>query len=251
MRYLRRFVREKSEYNGPWEQKKRRAKKHPGAPKRPMSAFLKYSQTRRAVVKKDNPDMSNTDVSRLLGEMWRNASVADRAPYVEIEERERADYKERIKTWRDGQARLDAASRTSHRKVQKMVAYAPPIQYAHDSFVDHSMSFAPVRVQSVDDAAHKVDQRMFRSYNGPYHQPHHQPHRPTYLHAKDSFDYGAPLVPDSSIRMRHDYAEPEPFPPARRQRQPTSQGDEDANRYNGRSPYFQDSAHDLNFYQFP
>mmetsp|Transcript_42533 Transcript_42533/g.102862 ORF Transcript_42533/g.102862 Transcript_42533/m.102862 type:complete len:104 (+) Transcript_42533:31-342(+) len=55
-----------------------------------MSAFLKYSQTRRAKVKQDNPDMSNTDVSRLLGEMWRNASPRERSPYVEQEERERA-----------------------------------------------------------------------------------------------------------------------------------------------------------------
>lgn len=213
-----------------------------------MSAFLKYSQTRRKVVKKDNPDMSNTDVSRLLGEMWRNGSVADLAPYVDIEKRERADYKERIKTWRDKEARKDAASRTSHRKVQKMVDYTPPAQYAYDSFVDPSMSFEPVRIHSVDDATYKADQRMFRSYNGPYQQPHRQ----AYLPAKDSFDYGAPLIPDSSVRTRHDYAEPEPFPPARRQRPPTSQqGEEDANRYNGRSPYFQDSAHSFNFYQFP
>jgi hypothetical protein len=242
-----RFMTEKSLYKGPWEQKKRRAKKDPNAPKRPMSAFLKYSQTRRKVVKEENPDMSNTDVSCLLGEMWRNGSVADLAPYVDLEKLERADYKERIKTWRDTQARLDAASRTSHRKVQKMADYAPPVQYAHDSFVDPSMSFEPVRIHSVEDATYKPDQRMFRSYNGPYHQTH----RPAYPQGRDSFDYGPPLVPDSSIRMRHDYAEPEPFPPARRQCPPTSQGEEDANRYNGRSPYFQDSAHAFNFYQFP
>jgi hypothetical protein len=239
--------------------------------------------------------MSNTDVSRLLGEMWRNASVADRAPYVKQEELERADYKQRIKTWRDTQARLDAASRTSHRKVQKMVDYAPPVHHAHSfgdpsmsfermSFepvrlqsVEHAthkferMSFEPVRVQSVEHATHKANQRMFRSYNGPYQQPHQPHHHPTYLPAKDSFDYGAPLVPDSSIQLRHDYAEPEPFQPAHRQRPPPSQGEEDANRfhpahrqrpppsqgeedvnrYNGRSPYFQDSAHPFNFYQFP
>jgi hypothetical protein len=221
-----------------------------------MSAFLKYSQTRRKVVKKDNPDMSNTDVSRLLGEMWRNASQVDRAPYVNQEERERADYKQRIKAWKDKHAQIEAAQRTSHQKLQKMVDYAPPAQRAHNSFADsmtfERMSFEPVRVQSVEHASHKVDQRMFRSYNGPYHQPH-QPHHPTYLPAKDSFDYGAPLVPDSSTRMRQDYAEPEPFQPARWQRPPPSQGEEDANRHNGRSHYFQDSAqtHAFNFYQFP
>ena len=113
-----RFVRQKAAYKGPWAIPKRRAKKHPLAPKRPMSAFLKYSQTRRTKVKEENPDMSNTDVSRLLGEMWRNAPPRERAPYVEQEERERAIYKENIRRWRENQARMDAASRTNHHSMQ-------------------------------------------------------------------------------------------------------------------------------------
>jgi len=51
------FVREKEQYKGEWIIPKRRAKKDPRAPKRPMSAFLKYSKTRRSKVKEDNPDM--------------------------------------------------------------------------------------------------------------------------------------------------------------------------------------------------
>jgi hypothetical protein len=120
-----RFVREKAAYKGPWDLPKRRAKKHPLAPKRPMSAFLKYSQTRRNVVKEENPDMANTDVSRLLGEMWRNASPRERAPYVEQEKRERDIYNKTIARWRTEQAELDAASRTSHKSVQQMAGDFP------------------------------------------------------------------------------------------------------------------------------
>lgn len=80
-----RYALEKAEYKGPWVVPKRRAKKDPHAPKRPMSAFLKYSKKRRSAVKEQNPDMGNTDVSRLLGEMWRNASEQERAPYVRDE----------------------------------------------------------------------------------------------------------------------------------------------------------------------
>jgi hypothetical protein len=119
-------VREKSAYKGPWDLPKRRAKKHPLAPKRPMSAFLKYSQTRRSIVKEENPDMSNTDVSRLLGEMWRNASPRERAPYVEQEKRERDIYNKDIARWRAEQNRLDAQSRTSHQSVQQMGDYRIP-----------------------------------------------------------------------------------------------------------------------------
>lgn len=71
-----RYVKEKKLYSdnakGVSLVKKVRAKKHPGAPKRPMSAFLMYAQQQRKRLQADNPDMSNADVSRLLGETWRN-----------------------------------------------------------------------------------------------------------------------------------------------------------------------------------
>jgi len=86
-------------YTG-WAIPKRRAKKHPLAPKRPMSAFLQFSQTRRRLVKKQNPDMSNTDVSRLLGEMRHNSPESERAPYIEREIEERAVYKVAIAKWK-------------------------------------------------------------------------------------------------------------------------------------------------------
>ena len=110
-----RFVREKAAFTGPYNLPKRRAKKNPSAPKRPMSAFLKYSQSRRKNVKEENPDMSNTDVSRLLGEMWRNASDEEKKPYRDEEEIERADYNARIKKWKTEYAQQEAAKRKSTR----------------------------------------------------------------------------------------------------------------------------------------
>lgn len=114
-----RFVREKAAYKGPFNIPKRRAKKNPLAPKRPMSAFLKYSQSRRGMVKEDNPDMSNTDVSRLLGEMWRNASDKEKAPYREQEEKERAAYNATIKKWKADFAKQEAAERKTTRNQPK------------------------------------------------------------------------------------------------------------------------------------
>jgi len=125
-------MRQKAAYKGPWDVPKRRAKKHPLAPKRPMSAFLKYSQTRRKHVKEQNPDMSNTDVSRLLGEMWRNASPKERAPYVHQEEIERDIYKKDIARFKADQLKLDAASRTSHRDVKQMGDY--PTQAREETY---------------------------------------------------------------------------------------------------------------------
>lgn len=79
----------------------------------------------RKMVKEQNPDMANTDVSRLLGEMWRDGSPEEKAPYVETELRERAIYKKDIARFRAEQAKKDAASRTSHENVQRMLNQDP------------------------------------------------------------------------------------------------------------------------------
>ena len=99
-----RYDQEKAAYNGPWTIQKRRAKKDPGAPKRPMSAFLKFSKLRRKNVKEENPNVDNTDVSRLLSEMWRNASEVEKAPYIEAELKERNKYNDEMACFRYQQA---------------------------------------------------------------------------------------------------------------------------------------------------
>eukprot|EP00980_Cylindrotheca_fusiformis_P003133 scaffold721_cov131-Cylindrotheca_fusiformis.AAC.23 len=175
-----RFVQEKAAYKGPWAVTKRRAKKHPLAPKRPMSAFLKYSQTRRAKVKEDNPDMSNTDVSRLLGEMWRNASSRERSPYVEQEERERAIYKENIRKWRDDQARMDAASRTSHQTMQNYQHHSPPQPPMPQPMERPYRSgiFENLPMDSFDEPAKKPAYRHQYSSPNPAYQHYRHPYNP-------------------------------------------------------------------------
>jgi len=127
-----RYVREKAAWKGPSLIPKRRAKKNPLAPKRPMSAFLKFSQTRRTKVKNENPDMSNTDVSRLLGEMWRNATAKEKNPYREQEKFERAIYNAEIKKFKAEQTRLDAESRINHPNLPNGYRVSPPPSQGED-----------------------------------------------------------------------------------------------------------------------
>ena len=46
-----------------------------------MSAFLKYSKENRKKLIKDNPALSNTDISKLLGAMWRKAPPEEKEVY--------------------------------------------------------------------------------------------------------------------------------------------------------------------------
>jgi len=83
--------------------RKLRAKKNPLAPKRPMSAFLMYAQQRRRPLQKENPDMPNADISRLLGELWRNTNMPEKRPFLEREEVERKIYKAKMEAWKNNQ----------------------------------------------------------------------------------------------------------------------------------------------------
>jgi high mobility group protein B1 len=95
-----RYMVEKATYTGPWQVPWKRAKKDPSAPKRPMSAFLYFSQDKRRQIKDENPTIRNTEVSRILGELWRSASDEEKKPHVEKEKEQRGKYKIAIAEWR-------------------------------------------------------------------------------------------------------------------------------------------------------
>lgn len=112
-----RYMIEKSQYTGPWQIPWKRAKKDPSAPKRPMSAFLYFSQGRRSQIKAANPEMKNTQVSRILGEMWRNLAEEDRRPHVEKEMEERKKYKVAMAEWKvEHEAKLEAQRKTEQQQ---------------------------------------------------------------------------------------------------------------------------------------
>jgi len=95
-----RYMIEKEKYTGPWQVPCKRLKKDPSAPKRPMSAFLFFSQDKRSKIKDANPGMRNTDVSRVLGNMWKDASSEERLQHIEREAEERKKYKVAISRWK-------------------------------------------------------------------------------------------------------------------------------------------------------
>ncbi|KAI0990258.1 hypothetical protein GJ496_000499 [Pomphorhynchus laevis] len=51
--------------------------------KRPMNAFLVWSKSIRREITQKNPKLHNSEISKQLGEMWRNMSDEDKQPYIE------------------------------------------------------------------------------------------------------------------------------------------------------------------------
>ena len=63
-------------------------KKHPvNHVKRPMNAFMVWSQLERRKIVAVNPDKHNAEISKELGRRWKLLTELDRQPYIEEAER--------------------------------------------------------------------------------------------------------------------------------------------------------------------
>ncbi|OEU15810.1 HMG-box, partial [Fragilariopsis cylindrus CCMP1102] len=88
-----RYEMEKSMYTGPWKvPATKRINKDPKAPKRPMSAFLSFSNSKRQYVKNKHKDVKNAEVSRILAQMWKDADAEEKKMFVDGEFRLRQEY---------------------------------------------------------------------------------------------------------------------------------------------------------------
>jgi HMG (high mobility group) box/HMG-box domain len=115
---------EAANYKGPWKVIAKRARKPKDAPKRPMSAFLAFSNMRRMEVMKHNPDLNQAQISALLSKMWNEASDYVRETHIsqELEARER--YKKEISAWREEEKRKKIKTRSEREEEASDIANA-------------------------------------------------------------------------------------------------------------------------------
>jgi len=127
----KRYELEKADYTGPWKILARPSKVDVNAPKRPMSSFLYYAQKYRQIVKRKNPELCNTEVSKLLGVMWKNAPKEEKQKYIEHEESKRAIYKSAISEWHKKQEEISLIPEHHQEHVPDTVRH--PFPYSHQN----------------------------------------------------------------------------------------------------------------------
>lgn len=94
-------------------------KKQSSHVKRPMNAFMVWSQIERRRICEEQPEMHNAEISKRLGKMWRMLSDTERKPFVDEAERLRVlhiqqypDYKYRPRKKGKLPAKLEKAKQT-------------------------------------------------------------------------------------------------------------------------------------------
>lgn len=135
-----RYEMEKSMYTGPWKvPAKKRSQKDPNAPKRPMSAFLSFSNSKRTFVKEKHPDAGNAEVSRILAQMWKDAAAEDRKEHVDQEFKLRQDYKVAIAEWRkNSETEFQNARQEREDQAMKAVLEGKPLgTQDHSTYTTH------------------------------------------------------------------------------------------------------------------
>lgn len=153
-------------YKGPWKVLAKREKKPHDAPKRPMSAFLSFSNKRRSDAMKNNPGLSQAEISALLSKMWNDAPAEIRDEHIKKEQEARLVYKKAIAIWREKDSQMKSKERSDREaKAQETV----------DSIANTTLTASASRPEQVNllesDSMISVepsplDSRLFSSVSG-------------------------------------------------------------------------------------
>lgn len=81
------------------DSKPARKKKDPNAPKGPGNVFFLYSRMERDKIKDEYPGENQGDLTRILGQKWKNLTKDEKQKYYDIYKKEQEEYEEAMKSY--------------------------------------------------------------------------------------------------------------------------------------------------------
>jgi len=100
-----RYEKEKAEHpdadddGGGKKKKTKTAKKKKEGPKKPLTAFMCFSQEERKRMKDSGDKADFGETGKIIGAKWKQLSDSEKAPYNELAEKAKAHYDEQVKEW--------------------------------------------------------------------------------------------------------------------------------------------------------
>ncbi|KAH0793524.1 HMG box family protein [Histomonas meleagridis] len=102
--------------------------------KRPPNAFILYSQAMRDSVRQENPSLSNIEVSRILGKMWKEVPSETKLQYKQKAQQLQEDFKKNHPGYTYRKARRKKAlneilTKNGYNTIDPSFAYNPMMAY--------------------------------------------------------------------------------------------------------------------------
>jgi len=74
--------------------------KDTNAPKRAMSGYMLFAESKRSEVKTSNPDVPMTGLSTIFGKLWQEASEEEKRPFVEKSAALKEEYNKKLEAYK-------------------------------------------------------------------------------------------------------------------------------------------------------
>lgn len=217
-----RYTYEKANYHGPWHVVKnpnRRTKKDPSAPKRNPSAFLLFCQVRRPEIKEKNKGMKTTEITCILGEIWRNQLAdAEKKVFVDREAIGREKYKTDMAEWKRAQAQQKLIQETELQNSMNIGAGGVNQHYARAAWEQARMADLAKNASTTQQCKTEVDRYSREHYPtsaDQYNESYSSSYPPTGPYGPPNMQaYGTTTTPgeDNARANKYEYARARELP---------------------------------------
>lgn len=92
-----------------------------GKTRRPPNAYILFCLEKRSELRTQHPHLPNVDISKLLGDKWKELGESERLPYKERAKTLQAEFKEQNPGYRYEKARQKRTSQTGFRQQNKQL----------------------------------------------------------------------------------------------------------------------------------
>ncbi|KAK3529443.1 hypothetical protein QTP70_031099 [Hemibagrus guttatus] len=90
-----------------------------GAPKRPLTAYMRYVKEQQPIVVRQNPDIKAVDIVRKIAQQWRTLTPEDKQPFEEASIAAREQYKVDMKAYQDQLTPAQSAAIAEEKRQKK------------------------------------------------------------------------------------------------------------------------------------
>jgi len=124
--------------------------------KRPMNAFMCWAQVARRRLANEHPELRNTELSKMLGQMWKELDQEQKHPYIKKAEHLRMKHKSQYPNYK---------YRPKRKRNSKYAIVPSPEILQHSSSQDYKLSHHPTYVCNI------VKEENVSSTDTPPHSP--------------------------------------------------------------------------------